>query len=210
MNQEQHKKLLYLHGFASSGSSGTVTLLRHEYWERRSSDKVVVIAPDIPVDPAEALPMLKDLATKEMPTLIVGTSMGAMYAQQLRGFERICVNPFFSMSKLYSRLSVGRHKWLNPRQDGATDFQVTKEIIAHFAAMEESQFDGLDDIDRLFCHGLFGDDDEFAKEARPIFERHYPGMSQTFAGGHRLNDELAHKVLFPFIDSLGVLARPTR
>ena len=205
MNKEQHKKLLYLHGFASSGSSGTVTLLRHEYWERRSSDKVVVMAPDIPVDPAEALPMLKDMVAKELPTLIVGTSMGAMYAQQLRGFERICVNPSFGMSKMYSRLSVGRHKWLNHRKDGSTTFQITKEIVANFAKMEEHQFDGIDEVDRLFCHGLFGDADEFAGEARPIFEQHYPGMSQTFEGGHRMNAELVHKVLFPFIDSLGLL-----
>lgn len=205
MNKEQHKKLLYLHGFASSGSSGTVTLLRHEYWERRSSDKVVVMAPDIPVDPAEALPMLNDMVAKELPTLIVGTSMGAMYAQQLRGFERICVNPSFGMSKMYSRLSVGRHKWLSPRKDGSTTFQITKEIVANFAKMEEHQFDGIDEVDRLFCHGLFGDADEFAGEARPIFEQHYPGMSQTFEGGHRMNAELVHKVLFPFIDSLGLL-----
>lgn len=205
MNKEQHKKLLYLHGFASSGSSGTVTLLRHEYWERRSSDKVVVMAPDIPVDPAEALPMLNDMVAKELPTLIVGTSMGAMYAQQLRGFERICVNPSFGMSKMYSRLSVGRHKWLNPRKDGSTTFQITKEIVANFAKMEEHQFDGIDEVDRLFCHGLFGDADEFAGEARPIFEQHYPEMSQTFEGGHRMNAELVHKVLFPFIDSLGLL-----
>ena len=149
--------------------------------------------------------MLKALANKEQPALIVGTSMGAMYAQQLRGFERICVNPSFGMSKLYSRLSVGRHKWLNPRQDGSTTFQITKEIVANFAEMEAHQFDGVDEVDQLFCHGLFGDADEFAAEARPIFERHYPGMSQTFEGGHRMNAELVHKVLFPFINSLGIL-----
>ena len=205
MNVDAHKKLLYLHGFASSGASGTVALLRHAYWDRRRTDKVVVLAPDIPVDPAEALPMLKQLVAREQPALIVGTSMGAMYAQQLRGFERICIKPFFSMSKLYSRLSVGRHKWLNPRQDGALTFQITKETIAHFAEMEAHQFDGLDEVDQLFCHGLFGDADEFAVEARPVFERHYPGMSQTFEGGHRMNADLVHAVLFPFIDSLGVL-----
>ena len=205
MNQERQKRLLYLHGFASSGASGTVDLLRHEYWGRRKTDKVIVLAPDIPVDPAQALPMLRALVAEEQPALIVGTSMGAMYAQQLRGYERICVNPSFGMSKLYSRLNVGRHKWLSPRQDGATTFQITKEIIAHFAEMEAHQFDGLDEVDQLFCHALFGDADEFAVEARPIFERHYPGRSQVFEGGHRMNAELVHKVLFPFIASLGVL-----
>ncbi len=205
MGQETHKKLLYLHGFASSGANGTVTMLRHEYWERRKTDKVIVLAPDIPVDPAVALPMLKNLVAKEQPALIIGASMGGMYAQQLRGFERICVNPSFGLSKLYSRLSVGRHKWLNERQNGELTFQVTKEIIAHFAEMEEHQFDGLDEVDQLFCHALFGDADEFAVAARPIFEQHYPGMSQVFEGGHSLNADLVHKVLFPYIDSLGVL-----
>ena len=77
--------------------------------------------------------------------------------------------------------------------------------MANFATMEEHQFDGIDEVDRLFCHGLFGDADEFAGETRPIFEQYYPGMSQTFEGGHRMNAELVHKVLFPFIDSLGLL-----
>ena len=199
------KKLLFLHGFASSGANGTVALLRHAYWEKRATDKVAVLAPDLPVDPAETLPLLRALVAREQPALIVGVSMGAMYAQQLRGFERVCVNPSFGMSKLYSRLSVGRHKWLNPRQDGALTFQITKDIIAHFAEMEAHQFDGLDEVDTLFCHALFGDADEFAVEARPIFERHYPGMSQTFEGGHHLNADLVHKVLIPFINGLGAL-----
>lgn len=202
---DSHKKLLYLHGFASSGASGTVDLLRHEYWERRKTDKVVVLAPDIPVDPAEALPMLKALVAQEQPSLIVGTSMGGMYAQQLRGFERICINPSFCMSRLYSRVSVGRHKWLNPRRDGALTFQITKDTIQHFAEMEAHQFDGLDEVDQIFCHGLFGDADELSAEARPVFEAHYPGMVQVFEGGHRMNADLVHKVLIPFINSLGAL-----
>ena len=203
MNPAEHKKILYLHGFASSGSSGTVELLRSEYWRKRKTDKVVVVAPDIPVDPAEALPALKALAAREQPALVVGTSMGALYAQQLRGFERICVNPFFEMSKLYSIVSVGRHKWLSVRQNGETTFQITKEIIAHFQEMEAHQFDGIDEVDQIFCHGLFGDADEISAQARPIFDRYYPGMAQTFEGGHRMNDDIAHKVLFPLIDSLG-------
>jgi len=101
------KKILYLHGFASSGASGTVEILRKEFFGKSESERVAVIAPDIPVDPVEALPLIKDIALKELPTLIVGTSMGAMYAQQLHGFERICVNPSFALSKKYDILHVG-------------------------------------------------------------------------------------------------------
>jgi len=48
-----------------------------------------VVAPDIPVDPVEALPFLKDLCKKENPNVVIGTSMGGMYAQQMSGFNRI-------------------------------------------------------------------------------------------------------------------------
>ena len=45
------RKILYLHGFGSSGASGTVELLRREFWGADAAHRVSVIAPDIPVDP---------------------------------------------------------------------------------------------------------------------------------------------------------------
>ena len=85
-------KIVYFHGFGSSHASGTVEILRREL----PNDEVV--APDIPVDPVEALPYLKELCEQEQPDLIIGTSMGGMYAQQMRSFRRILVNPAFTMS----------------------------------------------------------------------------------------------------------------
>ena len=66
------KKILYLHGFASSGASGTVDLLRREFWEREAEDKrATIVAPDIPLDPLVALPMLKALPVGVLPLLWV-------------------------------------------------------------------------------------------------------------------------------------------
>ena len=198
-------KILYLHGFASSGASGTVDLLRREFWTNRSeSDRLQIVAPDIPVDPVEALPFIRRLVEKEDPILIIGTSMGGTYAQQLRGRTRICINPSFSMSKLYSWLHVGKYKWLSKRKDGALEFHVYKETIEHFAEMEAHQFDGITDDDRQLCFGLFGDSDTLAPGNQPVFERHYPGQSRTFEGGHRLNDDAVKNVLLPFISELGI------
>lgn len=196
------KKILYLHGFASSGASGTVEILRREFLGTCAEDRVSVIAPDIPVDPKEALPFIKDVALREQPKLIVGTSMGAMYAQQLHGFERICVNPSFALSKKFDVLYVGKHKWLNRRRDGEMEFHVTKEVIRHFEEMEAVQFQGIDEVDRFFCHGLFGDEDEIGLPWREEFERHYPGMTKLFHGGHRMNAEVVRHVLIPFIRTL--------
>ena len=198
-------KILYLHGFASSGASGTVDLLRREFWTNSAPEnRLKIVAPDIPVDPQEALPMLKALVAKEDPILIIGTSMGAMYAQQLRGVTRVCINPSFGISKLYSLLHVGKYKWLSKRADGATEFHVYKETIERFAEMEAHQFDGITDEDRALCFGLFGDADTIAPGNRPIFETHYPGQSRVFSGGHRLNDDAVKNVLLPFIRELGI------
>ena len=199
------RTILYLHGFASSGASGTVDLLRREFWSAAEKHRVEIVAPDIPVDPAEALPMLRETLENVLPDLVIGTSMGAMYAQQLRGVLRICVNPSFDLSRKYSILSVGRHKWLSPRKDGSREFHVTKDTVAHFREMEERQFDGITEGDRALCHALFGDSDEFAAAARPVFESHYPGMSHIFPGGHRMNDAVVKHTLIPFIRSLGAI-----
>ena len=81
------KKILYVHGFASSGASGTVGRIR------LLLPQATVIAPDLPVDPFAAIDLLKELCAAEQPDLIIGTSMGGMYTEQLAGFDRICVNP---------------------------------------------------------------------------------------------------------------------
>ena len=52
------KKVMYVHGFASSAKSGTVTRLR----ELLPSAEIV--AEDIPIDPHEGIKMLKELAEK--------------------------------------------------------------------------------------------------------------------------------------------------
>lgn len=57
-------KLIYFHGFASSGASGTVQLLRKIF------PSAEIIAPDIPVDPEEALPFCKTWWGPNSPTLL--------------------------------------------------------------------------------------------------------------------------------------------
>lgn len=85
------KKILYVHGFASSGQSGTVTKIREMIPD------ATVVAPDLPLHPEEALALLRDTCAKEQPDLIIGTSMGGMYTEMLYGYDRIVVNPAFQM-----------------------------------------------------------------------------------------------------------------
>jgi len=190
-------KIVYFHGFASSGASGTVEILRKVFPSGE------VVAPDIPVDPCEALPMLKELVEKECPDVIIGTSMGGMYAQQMHGHLRVCVNPSFRISTMSKVVRTGTHKWLNGRKDGEKSFRVTAETIRHFNQMERVQFDGITPADRELCYGLFGINDEYVNPANAYntFMKYY-SHAQRFDGGHQLNDKVVHKTLLPLLRQL--------
>lgn len=190
-------KIIYFHGFGSSHASGTVEVLRREL----PNDEIV--APDIPVDPAEALPYLKELCAKEQPDLIIGTSMGGMYAQQMRGFKRILVNPAFTMSTMSKVLKTGEHQFFNGRYDGAKTFRITKDIIQHHNQMERLQFKNITPEEKETCWCLVGLHDTSVTNAEALFKKNYLADHLTrFEGEHRLNDKVIKKVLLPLVEKI--------
>ena len=190
------KKMLYVHGFASSGSSGTVMTLRSHFRDWR------VVAPDLPVDPFEALELLRETVRKEQPRVVVGTSMGGMDTQQLWGVPRIVVNPSFEMSRTLLFNHMGKHKYTAKRKDGIMEFRIDKKIVEQFKLMEKSQFDGVNEQEKGLVYGLFGDKDPVVN-FRPLMERLY-GAERCFIfdGEHRLNDKVVKKNLIPLINML--------
>lgn len=182
-------KILYFHGFGSSGATGTAENLRLMMPEAE------VISPDIPVDPVEALPFLQELCREEQPDLIIGTSMGAMYAQQMFGFRKICVNPSFNMSTMSKVLKTGVHQFQNRRKDNQKEFRITREIIQHFNQMERQQFKGITPFDRENTYGLFGIHDTTVN-CYDLFRKYYAHASR-FDGEHRLNSKVLHSVVVP-------------
>lgn len=187
-------KIVYFHGFASSHATGTAELMR------KLMPEAEVIAPDIPVDPAEALPYLKTLCDEEKPDIIIGTSMGGMYAQQMRGFVRICVNPAFNMSSQSKMLKTGTYQFLNGRYDKAKEFKITKDIIQHWNMMERQQFKGITDFDKDNCYGLFGINDPVV-HTYDLFRKYYPHAIR-FEGEHQLNEKALKKSVIPLIKEL--------
>ena len=190
----RNNKLLYVHGFASSGSSGTVMTLRRHLATWR------VIAPDLPVDPFEALNLLRDIVEKEKPDVVVGTSMGGMFTQQLWGIPRIIVNPSFEMSRSLLFGKMGRNKYTSKRQDGATEFRIDKAVVERFKLMEKAQFDGVNDAEKLLVTALFGDKDPVVNFYPLVSELYGKERCIHFNGEHRLNDEVVKKVLIPIIN----------
>ena len=187
-------KILYFHGFASSGATGTAESLR------RMLPEVEVISPDIPVDPSEALPFLRALCEQEKPDLIIGPSMGAMYAQQMFGYKKICVNPAFNMSTLSKVFRTGEHKFLNGRKDSQKTFKITKEIIQKQNMMERQQFKGITPFDRENTYGLFGIHDTTVN-CYDLFKKYYT-KAQRFDGEHHLNEKALRTAVVPLAKTI--------
>ena len=183
------KMVLYVHGFASSGQSGTVRRLQEVLPEAR------VIAPDLPIHPHEALALLHDVCQQEKPDLIVGTSMGGMFAEQLRGYDRICVNPALDIAEtMRAHGLTGTQQFQNPRQDGVQEFYVDKALVKEYREVSEQRFQNMTDDDRQRVYGLFGDEDELVS-TYDMFHEHYP-QALYFHGEHRMNDRsFMHSVL---------------
>ena len=148
------KKIIYVHGFMSAGSTHTAQILR-DYMPQAT-----VIAPDLPIHPEEAMALLRNLIDAEQPDLIIGTSMGGMYTEMLYGTDRICVNPAFQMGATITESNMmGKQVFQNVRQDGIQEVIVTKALVKEYKDMTENCFKQVDAKEQERVFGLFGDAD---------------------------------------------------
>ena len=140
--------------------------------------------------------MLRQLCKEKKPQLVVGTSMGGMYAQQMHGYCKILVNPAFHVSE-FMRKNLGIHTFFSPRQDGVTQFEITPELCDAYAEMENTQFDAMEYNDAGITLGLFGTKDELV-DCREEYLKHY-SYASTFEGGHRLSREVLENVILKWM-----------
>lgn len=186
-------KILYIHGLSSSGSSSTARNLQ------ALLPDYSVLSPDLPVAPQEALDMLRHLCELEQPQLIIGTSMGGMFAQQLRGYKKILVNPAFHVSE-FMRTQIGVHEFLNPRRNGETHYEITSSLCDAYQKVEKGQFSDITELDKENTYALFGTKDTLV-HGYDEFMSHYEKAS-WFEGEHRLNLEVMRSSVIPLIEKI--------
>ncbi len=172
-------RILYIHGLSSSGSSGTAERLR------RYLPDDTIFSPDLPVEPQETLTMLRELVEREQIDLVIGTSMGGMFAQKLRGCKKILVNPSFHVSRSM-RGKLGINEFFSPRADGATRYEITEALCDRYEELESTQFDNLTDEEREMTLGLFGTADDVVNCSEE-YRQHYTRF-RLFNGGQRLSE----------------------
>lgn len=185
--------LVYLHGLLSSGQSNTAKKLRELFPDYS------IIAPDLPVNPNEALNLISNILKKLSvdDTIVIGSSAGAMFAHQQAPFRRILINPSFHVSTLL-RENIGKTlRFLSQRRDEISEFTVTKELCSLYEQVEEEQFkyESISELHDVI--GIFGLQDNLVN-CKDEFTEYY-SFYHEFSGGHRLTDTEIETILKPII-----------
>ena len=189
----KNKKLLYIHGLSSSGNSNTAKNLAFLLPD------VEIIAPDLPIHPIKALRLLQEICKTESPDIIIGTSLGGMFAQQMHDYKKILVNPAFQVSEFLQK-NTGVQPFLNARKDGETTYEVTKSLCDKYFEMESGQFDGLTPFDYENTYAFFGEKDELVN-CQKEYLRYYKKF-EWFSGTHRLTLADVQNVVVPLIERI--------
>ena len=82
--------ILYLHGFASCGNSTKTALLKTYFGKQE------VLAPNLPIDPVEAVRFIKKILIEKEVDLLIGSSLGGFYASyfsELLEMKSVLINP---------------------------------------------------------------------------------------------------------------------
>ena len=187
------KKIIFLHGFGSSGATKTADYLRTKLPD------TMVISPDIPLDPEVALRELNKLCHDENPDIIIGTSMGAMYAQQMHGYRKIMVNPAFHLSEIM-RQNMGINQFTNPRKDGETEFKITNSLCYDYEDMEKMQFLGITEYDKTHTYAFFGTEDTLVNGYDEYLK--YYSNATKYPGEHSLLQKWVKEYILPCAQQL--------
>lgn len=175
------KRIMYVHGFGSSAQSGTVSRIRSTF------PLTEVVAFDLPIHPEEAMHLLREKTNELQPNLIIGTSMGGMYAEMLYGFDRILINPAFQIADtMHEHGLTGKQQFFAPREDGVQEFYVDKALVKEYKLVSEQCFAQVNEEEQQRVFGLFGDRDPLV-HTYDLFRQHYT-QAISFHGEHRMDD----------------------
>ena len=171
------QRILFIHGLASSGRYKMADQLRILL------KGVEVLSPDVPPEPDKALTFLQSLCQDYHPDLIVGHSLGGFWAQKLRGWRKVLVNPTFHIGAFLRELP-SEMQYLSSREDGARSFLITDEMCRGYEELEAVEFDALTQEEKDMTIAFFADSDETVRQG-PEFALHYGKSGISYPGKHQ-------------------------
>jgi predicted esterase YcpF (UPF0227 family) len=179
--------ILYIHGFGSAGNGDKAKFLQREFPDQ------LVLSPDIPVDPMEAiryLTMLLDrnrlvatLATMNERLIIMGTSLGGFYADyigRIYGARVILFNPSTQPWETMAN-RIGKHNNFKTGEE----FEVTPAHIDSFKHLGEFM-DHIGDPEWCSYNVFLGSEDDQIDPALARERFKYANV-KTYETDHRFS-----------------------
>ena len=176
------KKILFLHGFFATGSCPMARALREAF-----DGQAIVLTPDLPLHPKEALKYIRILIDKEEPDLLMCSCLCAFVAQMLSpavGIPALLGNPHFKITNFLrerigglneqreqsiacsgyaesrEKKTEGQHEYKAPRTDGNQKIVINESLINEFEQLEATQFDCCNTYYKDRVWGIFGEQEK--------------------------------------------------
>lgn len=191
------QKILFFHGFFASGAYITAQTIVKCF-----EGKALVLTPDLPLHPQEALSFIQQLCEQEKPDVLVSNSYGAFLAQIIAAKNNIPAllgNPHFEMTVFLSE-RIGHHEYKAPRADGNQHFVINQALIDEFADVQSHQWDYCQPVNRDRIWGIFGEKDRMVNY-EPLFLKYYNHVFH-FPGAHTPTADEVCKYYVPLIQEL--------
>jgi predicted esterase YcpF (UPF0227 family) len=175
-------KILYIHGFGSTGNSQTVQGL-----QKILGNDATILAPQFSNELGTVAQIEQNIAEAKKymhefrPDIVIGSSFGGFIAAFLNGYPRILINPCLLPTERLSTLSP----------------TMSDEDIKQLKVLETSH--DIDDEMRSEMYGLFGLHDELFTYLSLFKKLYMETNAYTMPSGHRIDAENIKNHLVPLI-----------
>ena len=182
------KKILYIHGFASTGNSNKYKKLCDEYGISN------VISPTLPNSPKEAVEILENIIKENNYNILpIGTSLGGFYSWyicqkfELKGIQ---INPLTNI--YFMEKFIGE----NMNMNSGEKFDFNENYIKELKELKDSIKDISYNILNLF---ISEEDELFGKSQNTLYEYRFANTITKVNDNHRFEN---FDITFDLIDSL--------
>lgn len=125
------RKLIYIHGFASSGNSTKGGFLKNVYGN-------FAVTPSLTCHPKDDIVELEQIISEVINPLLIGSSLGGFYAEYLsrkNNLDALLINPLTDVCDIYPY--IGQHKYFETGQY----FNFTNEDYQNLIHFSDSMTD---------------------------------------------------------------------
>lgn len=191
------KKIVYIHGLGGAKEqSGTYKALKENL------NDIIVLSPEVPHNPMDAIKWIKEYLDKEKPDLVVAASLGAFYTLcNNEDYKTLIINPaMFGYYDLMNCFGMNHKGMFKPgRSDGKTEFILDEKYYNELLNITEKYISLLHNkkVNIKNIRGVFGTQDELFHH-KDDYEKNYNNKYVMIGDYHTISYNSVVKFVIPY------------